>query len=509
MNLNMHIILDELMDLQPVSAIDDSIELQLKQIRIIQKLPAELSEEYLYLTDAGTYCSHSALFTKQNVVCIGGREMDRQECSCNVIFLDQALDLSEVYNRIQSIFEKYQAWDQQMRDVMINNRSLQELLDIGAGVLRNPIAALDSSLGFIMKAGKFTENYKGTIWDDVINFGYTRIENLSSQEQKDMFDVLYKKYEPFFYLGAEFKDKRAIIANLFINHKRIGSLGTVEIDQPFTLGQLSLIYHLKMVMETAIVNNKELNETLEYFYFIDRLIKGFSVEEKIVEFHLKKMQWLMKDEYVILNFTSPVIDFHDENHVKSYTLRISKLLGKSMIITYENAIVGIVRTKEYPPDDPEFLGNLDDLLDKLNCKCGMSMRFNHFMDLKYYYIQSKDAIVEGEKKNSTVRRYPYQEYYIGHLISTLGDSTSLKSLCHPEILKLRDFDRQHHADYVRCLYYYLLNGRNVVFAAKSLFLHRNTLTYRLSRINEMIQLDYDNEKELFQAMFSCLIVERL
>ncbi|MDR0723451.1 MAG: helix-turn-helix domain-containing protein [Treponema sp.] len=45
---------------------------------------------------------------------------------------------------------------------------------------------------------------------------------------------------------------------------------------------------------------------------------------------------------------------------------------------------------------------------------------------------------------------------------------------------------------VRCLYHYLLNGRNLAATAKVLFVHRNTLIYRLEKLSGILDTDLKN-----------------
>ncbi|HEY0071639.1 MAG TPA: helix-turn-helix domain-containing protein, partial [Chloroflexia bacterium] len=57
---------------------------------------------------------------------------------------------------------------------------------------------------------------------------------------------------------------------------------------------------------------------------------------------------------------------------------------------------------------------------------------------------------------------------------------------------LRQYDREHHGDLVRTLAAYLRHGGNSVQTANALFIHRNSLRYRLSRIHALAALDPDD-----------------
>jgi purine catabolism regulator len=57
---------------------------------------------------------------------------------------------------------------------------------------------------------------------------------------------------------------------------------------------------------------------------------------------------------------------------------------------------------------------------------------------------------------------------------------------------LRHYDHKHNGDLLKTLSAYLRHGGNSVQTANALFIHRNSLRYRLSRIQALISLDPDD-----------------
>ncbi|HYP18763.1 MAG TPA: helix-turn-helix domain-containing protein [Chloroflexia bacterium] len=57
---------------------------------------------------------------------------------------------------------------------------------------------------------------------------------------------------------------------------------------------------------------------------------------------------------------------------------------------------------------------------------------------------------------------------------------------------LRQYDREHHGDLLKTLSAYLRHGGNSVRTANALFIHRNSLRYRLSRVQALTSLDPDD-----------------
>lgn len=64
------------------------------------------------------------------------------------------------------------------------------------------------------------------------------------------------------------------------------------------------------------------------------------------------------------------------------------------------------------------------------------------------------------------------------------------------------YDAENHTDLYHTLEIYLKLERNVVQTAKSLFIHRSTLFYRLDRIQKIADVDYENEQERLYLLLS-------
>ena len=174
----------------------------------------------------------SELPADANIVCVGPLDDKRfDELPCNLINIDDAsLDVPEVFNILQDIFEKYAAWNRQMIEAVLENEPLQKIFDIGATALENPIALFDASLALIMTAGKLPENYQGTIWEDVIKFGYSPVENLPFQERKRMSEWVLTKKEPFFYKSDPSTDI-SDDGRSRINGRHFGTFGLIDINR--------------------------------------------------------------------------------------------------------------------------------------------------------------------------------------------------------------------------------------------------------------------------------------
>ena len=82
-----------------------------------------------------------------------------------------------------------------------------------------------------------------------------------------------------------------------------------------------------------------------------------------------------------------------------------------------------------------------------------------------------------------------------HLANIFSQKESALIYCHPALKQLLEYDKKHDTQLSLTLYQYLANERNSVVAAEAMFIHRNTLIYRLKKIDTLVDIDYDSFSE--------------
>ena len=66
-----------------------------------------------------------------------------------------------------------------------------------------------------------------------------------------------------------------------------------------------------------------------------------------------------------------------------------------------------------------------------------------------------------------------------------------EELMHPAIAILSDYDEKHDTDYLQTLAIWIRNERSIADSTRELHLHRNSMLYRLNRIQELTGEDFE------------------
>jgi sugar diacid utilization regulator len=165
-----------------------------------------------------------------------------------------------------------------------------------------------------------------------------------------------------------------------------------------------------------------------------------------------------------------------------------------------------IRAKDYPLEKPKERQKLEKLLVTENMYCGISAMFGNFMDLRCYYVQSRFT-ADYCRSQPNMALCCYDECYEEHIMQSLANMVDLKCFCHPKILALWDSNDENQRLLIRCLHQFLLNGKNISLTAKSLYVHRNTLIYRLGKLSELLGEDIMKltQGRTFRYLFSCML----
>lgn len=94
------------------------------------------------------------------------------------------------------------------------------------------------------------------------------------------------------------------------------------------------------------------------------------------------------------------------------------------------------------------------------------------------------------------------------MILSLSDREKLIDFYSRTLGPLLDYDMRQHADLIKTLEAFFACHGNLSQTAEMLIVHRNTLLYRMNRINEIAQIDLERP-EIRLALHLALTIRRL
>ena len=139
---------------------------------------------------------------------------------------------------------------------------------------------------------------------------------------------------------------------------------------------------------------------------------------------------------------------------------------------------------------------------ELEIALGVSRPCRDYRLLPEAYGEAKEALEIGRKLNRMGCVYYFDELGVYQFLTKVRDMPEVKAYYQAVIGKLDQVEPSIRHDLVKTLEQYFSANGNVFKAAQGLFLHRNSMKYRLERIQEILGVDLDDAEVRFNLQLA-------
>lgn len=149
---------------------------------------------------------------------------------------------------------------------------------------------------------------------------------------------------------------------------------------------------------------------------------------------------------------------------------------------------------------------LTELLRRRGMVAGVSRRFGGIEHLKEHYHQAQDALTMGWRLGRQNRYHTYDGLSSFLMFQRLPQG-ELSRFCHQDIQKLGEYDMEHNTELCATLQIYLEQTKSLARTADILFIHRNTVRYRINKCMEILGSTLEDGNEIFSYILSLRVLE--
>ncbi|MFT8316472.1 MAG: PucR family transcriptional regulator ligand-binding domain-containing protein [Clostridium sp.] len=145
----------------------------------------------------------------------------------------------------------------------------------------------------------------------------------------------------------------------------------------------------------------------------------------------------------------------------------------------------------------DIIKSVQEKLKNLTVSIGIGNKWSELKDFRKSVNQAQKALkiikICGEK--SSLREY--RKLGIYRIFFDGNRQSEMKEIYYETLGKLIDYDSKNETNLVKTLEAYLSEGANLGKAAEKLFIHRNTMKYRMSRMEEILECNLRDINTLF------------
>ncbi|MCI9151907.1 MAG: PucR family transcriptional regulator [Lachnospiraceae bacterium] len=396
----------------------------------------------------------------------------------NDILILETTDLEEVLNCVLNALERYQGWGTRMLELLASNAMLQELFDTTSSLLPEPIFLMDVSQRFLAHMPLFARGEVDPVWDDMVAFGSPDIDFLVTVNQA--FPERFAKRE-LYVLEAGLFPHRCYNQNFFFQDKWVGTAVQIERTPGTSRGCLDTFsLFCGFLQRWFDIHIQEEQSVLLDYLLLSVITDPDTSQEELVRL-LQLQGWRETDSLVFLKLDTPFQPFSLNQHLcRSLNLQFDFLYA----IQAELSLCVLANLQRCP---------LAELLDRL----GPWLRSNRCYGIQGRLFTMRDSLYDQYQYAVLTSQYCGQEpgrlycgdeFALPYMLKRLQGNL-LPQIIHPALARLKAYDQEHHAEFYPTLKAYLQNERSLVRTADALGLHRNSLLYRVRRLEELVEAD--------------------
>ena len=424
-------------------------------------------------------------------------ETDKRGVICansgDLILLDTE-DIYEVFNEMQEMLEFYNEWEMRIMRMTRENSSVGEILEATARTLGHDLVLTDASHDMLAEAHirRTKRSYRlpgGRLSDSMI-----RTINEVLKEHAD--DRL-----PFPGPRGKGLD---LIRNFFDEDAIIGWLVVLNIEKEKEKEALNqLVESFCRLLEFWFRINKEaLRLSDQSGLFLD-ILEGKAADPETIRSRMEGIGWYGKPEMQLAK-----IHFTQENlfHITYLVRTIPSVFSSSYAFRFQDQLLMITNLSLLKErDSASWETELARFAKRYRASIGLSYPFTDAANLFTYYEQADIALSCGGRE--TGRLYSCEDYALFYLKNVLNENLRA-DVTHKALDELKAYDQKQGTEYYMTLASYLLTGCDQTRTAGMLHIHRNSLIYRIRKIQELLELDLTDDRLRLYLLLSYFIRER-
>ncbi len=490
------------------------------QERILRPLGVKMLEseinydiDYVYIAEAGSSRIQNFIKRAPDGLCLfvtGHYELEEKITGkINIISVNSSL--IDLYTQLTDWFNSYHKWATTLSTMTIKSRRIQSFVNAAASLLRANVFLCDISLSIINSNTDFYSQYDDFI-EKILRDGYI---HFPESVKGIVYDIEDSNVDDVEFVYA--KNKTCYLRKIIHNHTVVGTVAVVGESDILPLDIREYITILTQFITPLFLMGTNFidKDNREFQIFMsdvlnEHMIRGEQIQQKLIS-----LSNPLTGVYRCI-----VVRFNEKNKVPipyRYLLsQLADIFEKQNITVFKKDIIIL-----YASDDSHLNFSFDvtkftQLLNRYDAYAGVSAETSNPLMLRSQYLIACQTAQLGKylKNNSEEHMHIYEDYSMYVTIDLCAQqyefthhNDNILHLAHPAILKIIQYDEKNNANLFELLICYLSNDRNLIKTANEMYMHRNTIANKITKIHEITGENLEDGKVQSRFMYSCQLIK--
>lgn len=418
-----------------------------------------------------------------------GRSKDLSEDPGNAVFCAHRNDrillpdcsVEEVLNKVLEAMEFYSRWNTEMLELISGGCMIEDLLRHSEPMIREPIFVLDSGQRLLAISSGYKKGQVDQYWDELQEYGSTNLDFILHFNQN--YARSYFQKRGIYFVNNSILPHPAYCYNFFLKNTWVGVTNLLVLGESVSQGTVDLFQMFCHYADLWFDSHSQQQTML----FLDSLfhfaLSGQKCDYEYFRHHLNLLHWENDDPKLLITLTNLSDAYNIHSHL-CHT--INDLFPYAHAIVHNNYICVLCNLR---------MRNTESIIRDFSPWLKKSSYYgccsNPFPELELLSEQLQQTEITARFcPGETGQIYNFQNYLLRYGFSIMKEHTHT-SLIHSAVTRLLKYDAENHTEFSRTLYMYIRHERSQSHTAAALNIHRNTLTYRLGRLREILSCDLD------------------
>lgn len=386
--------------------------------------------------------------------------------------------------------------------------SLKELIRAAWLELENPVMIVDS--GFRTLAMEPEQGIGIDSWDRILRGETPQQHDLrqaeSHIERFSAQNITRPQILP--YTEPDGRNVRRLVAAVVSpdDGRNYGGLEVIELNRKFTQEDSILAQRLSELLRYHLIHApvSEYHASPEE-RFLQELLFCEPNQQEIMQKKLQHFPALENSGPFYLALI-PLSHVHKVTRTNQRALLLHEFPG-SWLLQTEDAFLLLLSGSEDSGAIPRPQLLLQAVGQRMGQTVILSMPFCSLLQLGTVWRFDQEAAASARELHCGAGCRSAAELYQDVFVRSITHSANMRPFIHPILYRLQEYDRAHSTALLHTLCVYLTQETNLHETARQLYIHRNTLVYRLQRIRTLLQLDLDDVVIRNILRTGCILME--
>lgn len=365
--------------------------------------------------------------------------------------------------------------------------SLKELLDLYANYIKNPMVVINHNYELLY----YTQTNKGdNVYMEATNAGVWSLELIAIANNA------FKNKSEYVILDSINKNKRRLFYKIEHN-TMLGYLVLLEEENSVfdELDYDTLKHLVNSIGKILYLEDYKKNDAnIQSFY--KALLNSEYKTKDILKTKIEDYKVNLDASLLIISLSKA--SFSQNNYLK---VKLESVLAVNAVIAYDDNVLIFFNNDNMP------LSKITDILIDNNLTALYVKKILDYFSFNIYYksLTNLLSFLEESKRNVLYFEADYKIYL--PFFTDKYNINEIKNFIDLKIMKIYNDDMKNETDNINTLYFYLSYDKSLSIAANKLYIHRNTVSYRLLKMSDMYDMDFNDLMQNKIYLYSIFLVK--